>query len=858
MSSILEPAVKKLGSPQRSPSPSSATVAAVRPEVRGPFLFLGDEKLVIKGVTYGTFAPDSEGHRFPPRETVAFDFQEMRRANVNAIRTYTPPPNWVFDEARAAGLRILSGIHWEGRDCSFDDPVVFEQARAAVVDTVARLKAYPDVLLAHVIGNEVPPLVARFHGRRTIERFLQGLYEAAKTEDPGALVTYANFPSTEFLQLDFVDFYTLNVYLLERRAFSAYLDRMLIQTKGKPLLLGEVGEDSFHNGEDRQAEVLDWTVPMALEKGACGVCVFSWTDEWVVGSLRVEDWAFGIVDAARRPKKGYEIVRRRFDEQATLQGRERWPRVSVVVCNYNGARTLDETLRSLEKLDYPDFEIIYVDDGSTDESLSIAERHSERIRIISQRNQGLSVARNIGAQAATGEIVAYIDSDAYADRDWLRHLVTSMNSGSYAGGGGPNLTPASDGLTAQLIGFCPGNPTYVLKDNVRAEHVAGVNMAFRRDVLLEIGGFDPVHTRAGDDVDICWRFEDAGFRLAFSPAAIVWHHRRPSIRAYLRQQLGYGEAENQLERKHPERFNLGGYIRWSGRVYAAPRRVSAVFRPFIFHGRLGAALFQTLYQKEPSTLLEAPAMVQWYLLSAAILLLSPLSLWLLPVGLGMLSMSAWVALIAGLTVEPPMRLTRVQRFRKTCFIGLLHFVHPVVRWYGRFAARWRHGRWTWLSLRRWAAPGPVLRELAKLPRRPKEQRRFWGPSPGDREPIVRALQQELKTRRVSASLAQDWDNYDLSLNGTLGAEGRLFTAPEHYGQALCFGFKAYVSLLGLRLVSLTYFLAAVLTWVDVRLAPAFLIPLLIFWHALGERARLRSSAWESIEKIMAERGAKRF
>ena len=856
MSSILEPVVKNLGSPHRPPShPHPGT--AIRPEVRGPFLFLGEEKLVIKAVTYGTFAPDAEGHRFPARETVAFDFQEMRRAHINAIRTYTPPPNWLLDEARAAGLRVLSGIHWEGRDCSFDDPAAFEQARAAVVDTVARLKAYPDVLLGHVIGNEVPPLTARFHGRRTIERFLHGLYEAAKTEDPGALVTYANFPSTEFLQLDFVDFYTLNVYLLERRAFSAYLDRMLIQTKGKPLLLGEVGEDSFHKGEDRQAEVLDWTVPMALEKGACGACIFSWTDEWVVGDMRVEDWAFGLVDAARRPKKAYEVVQRRFQE-THFHERERWPRVSVIVCNYNGARTLDETLLSLERLDYPDYEIIYVDDGSTDESLQIAELHVGRVRIIAQRNQGLSVARNVGAQAATGEIVAYIDSDAYADRDWLRHLVASMSSGSYAGGGGPNLTPASDGLTAQLIGFCPGNPTYVLKDNVRAEHVAGVNMAFRRDVLLEIGGFDPVHTRAGDDVDICWRLEDAGFRLAFSPAAIVWHHRRPSIRAYLRQQLGYGEAENQLERKHPERFNLGGYIRWSGRVYAAPRRVSAIFRPFIFHGRLGAALFQTLYQKEPSTLLEAPALVQWYLLSAAILLLSPLSFWLLPVGLGMLSMSVWVALIAGLTIEPPVRLTRAQRLRKTCVIAFLHFIHPVVRWYGRFAARLRHGRVTWLSLRRWASPGPILRELATLPRRPKETRRFWGPSPGDREPIVRALQQELKTRRVSASMAQDWDNYDLSLNGTLAAEGRLYTAPEHYGQALCFGFKAYVSPFGWRLISLTYFLAAVLTWVDLRLAPAFLVPLLLFWHVLGERARLRSSAWESVEKVMEERGAKRF
>jgi GT2 family glycosyltransferase len=686
---------------------------------------------------------------------------------------------------------------------------------------------------------------------------LRGLYEAAKEEDPGALVTYGNFPSTEFLQLDFVDFYTLNLYLLQPRAFSAYLDRMLIQTKGKPLLLGEVGEDSFHNDEERQAEVLDWTIPLAFEKGACGVCIFSWTDDWVVGGRRVEDWAFGLVDPARRPKKAYEVARRRFDE-SSLECRARWPRVSIVVCNYNGARTLEETLSSLESLRYPDFEIIYVDDGSTDESLSIAERHSDRIRIIAQENCGLSVARNVGAEAATGEIVAYIDSDAHADPDWLRHLVSAMESGSYAGAGGPNLTPASDGLTAQLIALCPGNPTYVLKDNVRAEHIAGVNMAFRRDALLRIGGFDPVHTRAGDDVDICWRLEDAGFRLAFSPTAIVWHHRRPSIRTYIRQQLGYGEAENQLERKHPERFNLGGYIRWRGRVYAAPRRVSSVFRPFIFHGRLGVALFQTLYQKEPSSLLEVSTMIQWYLLSAAILLLSPLSPWLIPLGLALLSVSAWVALVAGLTTELPIRLTRAEKVKKVCVISFLHFIHPVVRWYGRFAARLRHGRPNWLSVRRWACLRQVLDEVPRLAHRGKETRRYWGPGPGDREPILRALQQELKTSRICSAFAAEWDNYDLCLNGNLAAEGRFYTAPEHYGQALCFGFKAYVAPAARWLVGLTTCIALVLSAIDTQLAPAFAVPLFLLWYILAERARLRANAWEAVERTMAGRGAKRF
>src|SRR6185503_10381940 len=233
-----------------------------------------------------------------------------------------------------------------------------------------------------------------------------------------------------------------------------------------------------------------------------------------------------------------------------------------VVCNYNGGETLDETLTSLEQLDYPDYEIVYVDDGSTDDSLSIAKRHRERVRVVAQENRGLSVARNMGVHMASGEIVAFIDSDAYADRDWLRYLVVTMESGDFAGVGGPNLTPESDGLTAQFISICPGNPTFVLKNNVEAEHVAGVNMAFRRSTLQELGGFDPVHARAGDDVDICWRFQDAGAQIAFSAAAIVWHHRRPSMTRYLKQQLGYGEAENQLENKHPDRFNIGGYIRW--------------------------------------------------------------------------------------------------------------------------------------------------------------------------------------------------------------------------------------------------------------------------------------------------------
>ena len=124
------------------------------------------------------------------------------------------------------------------------------------------------------------------------------------------------------------------------------------------------------------------------------------------------------------------------------------PRVSVVVCTYNGGRTLRQCLESLEDLDYPDYEVIVIDDGSTDDTRSILSGFP-RVRAIHQENLGLSKARNVGLRAATGSIVAYTDSDCFADRDWLSHLVHQLERTDAVAVGGPNLTP-DDGRLAAL------------------------------------------------------------------------------------------------------------------------------------------------------------------------------------------------------------------------------------------------------------------------------------------------------------------------------------------------------------------------------------------------------------------------
>src|SRR5213079_2603559 len=163
-------------------------------------------------------------------------------------------------------------------------------------------------------------------------------------------------------------------------------------------------------GEERQAMMLESQIASAFHRGCVGVIVFAWTDEWYHGKYRVEDWAFGLTTRERTPKPALPAVAKAFAE-GPFPSDLRWPKISVVVCTYNGASTIRDTLEALRDLDYPSFEVIVVNDGSTDETPQIASNYP--YRIINEENQGLSRARNTGIAAATGEIVAFIDDDAY-------------------------------------------------------------------------------------------------------------------------------------------------------------------------------------------------------------------------------------------------------------------------------------------------------------------------------------------------------------------------------------------------------------------------------------------------------------
>src|SRR3989475_805642 len=536
-----------------------------RPCVRGKFLFVGEEKLYVRGVTYGAFTPDAAGNEYHDLATAERDFAQMAANGINAVRIpHTTPPRALLDIASRHGLRVMIGLSAEQYvGYLIDRPPGARDVEALIRERVRACAGHP-ALLCYALGNEIPALVARWLGRRKVERYLERLYRIVKEEDPEGLVTYVNYPTTEYLRLPFLDFVCFNVYLESQHRFEAYLARLQNIAGDRPLFMSELGLDALRNGEGGQARSLDWQVRTAFAAGCGGVFVFAWTDEWYRHGHDVEDWAFGLTRADRSPKPALEAVRETFAE-VPFSANLPWPRISVVVCTYNGARTIRDCLDGLEQLAYPDYEVIVVDDGSTDSTAAIACQYN--YRLIRTENRGLANARNTGLKVATGEIVAYIDDDAYPDPHWLTYLAARFLSTSHAAVGGPNLAPPGDGPIAECIARAPGGPVHVLLIHCDAEHIPGCNMAFRKACLEAGGGVDPQFRTAGDDVDVCWRLQERGWTLGFSPAAMVWHHRRNSPRTYWKQQIGDGRAEAMLEREWAQKDNGPGHVRWAGRIY---------------------------------------------------------------------------------------------------------------------------------------------------------------------------------------------------------------------------------------------------------------------------------------------------
>jgi len=317
-------------------------------------------------------------------------------------------------------------------------------------------------------------------------------------------------------------------------------------------------------------------------------------------------------------------------------------------------------------------------------------------------------------------------------------------------------------------------------------------MAFRRNWLEAINGFDPQFCQAGDDVDICWRTREQGGRLRFSPAAMVWHHYRRTVRAYWKQQIGYGKAEAMLERKSPEKYNSGGHATWAGRIYVnGIVRTLSLSRGRIYQGTWGTAGYARLDQPAPNLLNSLPLMHEWQLMNLVLAVLCALGMvWrpllsLLPVAVATFGLSLVSPISAARNIRfPRSAKSGFARFRLRVLTVMLHLMQPWARLWSRLIYSLTVGR-----IRRFptiSLPWPRTFLL-------------WSEKWIDNTTILHSLESLLRSSGAVVRRGGDYDRWDLEIRGGLFGGIRIRTVSETYGRgkhSLRLHFRPWFSISG--------------------------------------------------------------
>jgi len=238
------------------------------------------------------------------------------------------------------------------------------------------------------------------------------------------------------------------------------------------------------------------------------------------------------------------------------------PRVSVVVPVLNGARTLPRTLAALAALEPAPDELVFVDNGSTDDTRARLEAFAAggpraKVLVLGEARRGASVARNTGTRAATGEVIAFTDADCCPRRDWLAALVAPLADATVGAVAG-RLHSTSPAGVVEAFGslFTLQLPAAAARHSRWTPWAGGfptANLAVRRALLERIGGFDESVAIYGEDYDLCARLYAAGAAIVYTPAAGVEHQHRVTLASMLRQAFGFGRSHAWLMRRHVPR-----------------------------------------------------------------------------------------------------------------------------------------------------------------------------------------------------------------------------------------------------------------------------------------------------------------
>jgi GT2 family glycosyltransferase len=208
--------------------------------------------------------------------------------------------------------------------------------------------------------------------------------------------------------------------------------------------------------------------------------------------------------------------------------------ISVVIVNYNGAKFLDRCLSSLTVQTYPAYEIIVVDNASTDESCAFVKHKFPQVKLVqSETNVGFAAGNNLGIRAARGGLIATLNTDTYVERDYLEKLCAPLRDKDVGACAPlilemehPDVVDAA-GIRLDAFGFAwnigAGEAANKFSGMRQVYGACAGAAMYRRAMLGQVGSFDDEYYGFYEDADLAWRAHEAGWKTTFVPAARVYH-----------------------------------------------------------------------------------------------------------------------------------------------------------------------------------------------------------------------------------------------------------------------------------------------------------------------------------------------